>query len=164
VENTASTVVVRKRMKRMDNIRDAAMGFEAVKVSMSQDRNGIILRLNVHPNDCPPELHTDWVGTRYMVAMVRLNDEEEPETREEFQRVERLIASAGLLCRNPEFGEYLHDCGLIEDIDPFKIESAAVAAVRKYCGIESRSEFRSNPDARSKFEKLREDFRQWKKN
>jgi hypothetical protein len=32
----------------MSNIRDAAMGFEAVKVSMSQDRNGIILRLNVH--------------------------------------------------------------------------------------------------------------------
>lgn len=57
MENTASTVVlkekrIRKRTK-MDNVRDAAMNFEAVKVSMSQDRNGIILRLNVHPNDCP---------------------------------------------------------------------------------------------------------------
>jgi hypothetical protein len=89
----------------MTNIRDAAMGFEAVKISMSQDRNGIVLRLNIHPNDCPPELHTDWVGTRYMVAMVRLNDHDEPETREEQQRIERMIASAGLLCRNAEFGE-----------------------------------------------------------
>ena len=35
----------------MNEIRNAAMNFEAVKVSMSQDRNGIILRLNVHPND-----------------------------------------------------------------------------------------------------------------
>jgi len=148
----------------MSSIRDAAMGFEAVKVSMSQDRNGIILRLNVHPNDCPQELHTDWVGTRYMVAMVRLNDQDEPETREEHQRIERLIASAGLLCRNPEFGEYLWSCGLMDEEDPFKIEDAAVKAVRKYCGITSRSEFRDNPDARSKFETLREDFRQWKKN
>ena len=147
----------------MSNIRDAAMGFEAVKVSMSQDRNGIILRLNVHPNDCPSELHTDWVGTRYMVAMVRLNETDEVETREEYQHIERLIASAGLLCRNPEFGGYLHGVGLIDEVDPFKIENAAVEAVRKYCGITSRSEFRDNPDARSKFEKLREDFTEWKK-
>jgi hypothetical protein len=147
----------------MSNIREAAMGFEAVKVSMSQDRNGIILRLNVHPNDCPSELHTDWVGTRYMVAMVRLNETDEIETREEHQYIERLIASAGLLCRNLQFGEYLHGVGLVDDIDPFKIENAAVEAVRKYCGIKSRSEFRDKPDARDKFEKLREDFKSWKK-
>lgn len=138
------------------------MGFEAVKVSMSQDRNGIILRLNVHPNDCPPELHTDWVGTRYMVAMVRLNDQDEPETREEQQRIERLIASAGLLCRNAEFGAYLVGAGLIEELDPYNSEQAAIKAVREYCGISSRTEFRDNPEARSRFEELREDFRLWK--
>lgn len=146
----------------MTSIRNAAMGFEAVKVSMSQDRNGIVLRLNVHPNDCPPELHTDWVGTRYMVAMVRLNDHDEPETREEQQRIERLIASAGLLCRNAEFGEYLSDVGLINETDPFKLEGACVAALRSYCGISSRTEFRDNVEARRKFEELREDFRVWK--
>jgi len=146
----------------MDDVREAAVGFEAVKVSMSQDRNGIILRLNVHPNDCPPELHTDWVGTRYMVAMVRLNDSDEPETREEQRRIERLIASAGLLCRNAEFGQYLNEIGLIEEVDPFKIEAAAVEAVRQHCGIKSRSEFRDNVDARNRFEELREDFRVWK--
>jgi hypothetical protein len=66
-----------------DDIRQNALSFEAVKVSMNQDKNGIILRLNVHPNDCPKELHTDWVGTRYMVAMVKLNDEDMPDTRED---------------------------------------------------------------------------------
>jgi hypothetical protein len=146
----------------MSSIRDAAMGFEAVKVSMSQDRNGIVLRLNIHPNDCPPEMHTDWVGTRYMVAMVRLNDQDEPETREEQQRIERLIASAGLLCRNAEFGEFLIATGLINGHDPHNIEAAAISAVRDYCGIASRTEFRDNPEARSKFEELREDFRVWK--
>jgi hypothetical protein len=74
-----------------DDIRQNALSFEAVKVSMNQDKNGIILRLNVHPNDCPKELHTDWVGTRYMVAMVRLNDEDMPDTREDQVIIERLI-------------------------------------------------------------------------
>ena len=147
----------------MNDIKDAAIGFEAVKVSMSQDKNGIMLRLNVHPNDCPQELHTDWVGTRYMVGMVRLNDQDEPEPREEHQNVERLIASAGLLCSNAEFGKYLHEAGLVEDTDPFRIEAASVDAIRKHCGIKSRSDFRDNPDARSKFERLREEFKQWKK-
>ncbi len=147
----------------MDNIRDAAMNFEAVKVSMSQDRNGIILRLNVHPNDCPPELHTDWVGTRYVVAMVRLNDQDEPETREEHQHIERLIASAGLLCRNPEFGKYMNDVGYINESDPVKLEGAVTKAVREHCNIQSRSEFRDSPEARKKFEQLREDFKVWKK-
>ena len=147
----------------MNDIKDAAIGFEAVKVSMSQDRNGIMLRLNVHPNDCPQELHTDWVGTRYMVAMVKLNDQDEPEPREEHKNVERLIASAGLLCRNEEFIKYLQEAGLVEDTDPFKIEAASVSAIRKHCGIKSRSDFRDNPDARSKFERLREEFKQWKK-
>ena len=124
----------------MDNIRDAAMNFEAVKVSMSQDRNGIILRLNVHPNDCPPELHTDWVGTRYVVAMVRLNDQDEPETREEHQHIERLIASAGLLCRNAEFGKYVNDVGYINENDPVNLERAVTQAVREHCNIQSRSE------------------------
>jgi len=138
------------------NIRDAAIGFEAVKVSMSQDKNGIILRLNVHPNDCPPELHTDWVGTRYMVGMVRLNDQDEPETREEQRRVERLIASAGLICRNDEFWKYLRELGY-----EATSETEAAEVIRDICSIRSRSEFRDNIVARDKFEQLREGFREW---
>ena len=109
----------------MSSIKDAAIGFEAVKVSMSQDKNGIMLRLNVHPNDCPQELHTDWVGTRYMVAMVRLNDQDEPEPREEAVNVERLIASAGLLCRNDDFHDYLYSMGMTEKTDVFNQEKEA---------------------------------------
>ena len=35
----------------MTEVRDAAVNFEAVKISMSQDRNGITLRLSLHPNE-----------------------------------------------------------------------------------------------------------------
>ena len=91
----------------MSEVRDNAMNFEAVKISMSQNKEGVILRLAVHPNDCPSNLHTDWVGSRYVVAMVKLNDQDGIETRQQEQAIQRLISSCGLLCRDPDFQDYL---------------------------------------------------------
>ena len=59
------------------------VSFEAVKTSMMQDKNGTNIRLTIHPNDVPAELHKDWVGSRYMVVMVKLNDDDTPDTRED---------------------------------------------------------------------------------
>lgn len=144
-------------------IRDIAMHFEAVKVSMSQDKNGIILRLNVHPNDCPKELHTDWVGTRYVVAMVKLQEDDTPDDRG-YVAVQRLVASAGLLCRNEDFFAFLVECGMaMPTVDAAEMESQSADAIRTMCGIKSRSEFRDNEAARLKFEALRNDFRNWKR-
>jgi len=55
------------------------INFEAVKTSMMQDKNGTNIRLTIHPNDVPAELHKDWVGSRYMVVMVKLNDDDTPD-------------------------------------------------------------------------------------
>ena len=57
------------------------VSFEAVKTSMMQDKNGTNIRLTIHPNDVPPDLHKDWVGSRYMVVMVKLNEDGTPDTR-----------------------------------------------------------------------------------
>ena len=84
--------------------KEAAFHFEAVKTSMSQSKAGTILRLAIHPNEVPANLHTDWVGSRYMVAMVKLNEQDEPEISVEQREVDKLIASAGMLCRNSSFG------------------------------------------------------------
>lgn len=144
-------------------VRDIAMNFEAVKVSMSQDKNGIILRLNVHPNDCPKELHTDWVGTRYVVAMVKLNDDDTADDRG-YVAVQRLVASAGMLCRNEDFFAFLVVCGMATwTSDAGEMESQCAEAIRLICGIKSRGEFRDNETARKKFEALRDDFRKWKR-
>ena len=40
----------------MDNIKDAAVHFEAVKTSMSQSKLALYLRLAMHPNEVPPSL------------------------------------------------------------------------------------------------------------
>ena len=57
------------------------VSFEAVKTSMMQDKNGTNIRLTIHPNDVPPQLHKDWVGSRYMVVMVKLNEDGTPDER-----------------------------------------------------------------------------------
>ena len=64
--------------KKMPNI-----SFEAVKTPMMQDKNGTNIKLTIHPNDVPQDLHKDWVGSRYMVVMVKLNEDGTPDEREE---------------------------------------------------------------------------------
>ena len=62
--------------KKVSNV-----SFEAVKTSMMQDKNGTNIRLTIHPNDVPQDLHKDWVGSRYMVVMVKLNEDGTPDER-----------------------------------------------------------------------------------
>jgi len=146
------------------DIKNTAMGFEAVKVSMSQNRDGIILRLSVHPNDCPPELHTDWVGSRYMVGMQKIDDFEQPDVRADQKRIEKMVSSAGLLCRNESFWEFLEQTQMDAWDGKATVdnEEDAVAIVYHICGIKSRKELRSNDFARQWFEQLRKDFIAWK--
>jgi len=59
------------------------VSFEAVKTSMMQDKNGTNIRLTIHPNDVPQDLHKDWIGSRYMVVMVKLNEDGTPDERKE---------------------------------------------------------------------------------
>ena len=139
----------------MNEVRDAAVNFEAVKISMSQDRNGITLRLSLHPNECPPSLHTDWVGSRYMVAMVKLNDQEEPVVPKQEREIKKMISSAGMLCRNEDFGIFIG----AED----NTEESIANIMRAKLEIHSRTDLRNNSEAREKFKKITEEFERWKK-
>ena len=139
----------------MSEVRDAAVNFEAVKICMSQDRNGITLRLSLHPNECPPSLHTDWVGSRYMVAMVKLNDQEEPVVPEQEREIKKMISSAGMLCRNEDFGVFIG----AED----NTEESIANTMRAKLEIQSRTDLRNNSEAREKFKNLTEGFERWKK-
>lgn len=149
----------------MVDVRDAAVNFEAVKTSMSQSKQGTILRLALHPNEVPPSLHTDWVGSRYMVAMVKLGDDDQPEISTEQRDTERLISSAGMLCRNVDFAHYIFEQGIIEDYDAVnddKREKQVAHGLRSYLGIPSRADMKTNSQAREKFKSLSEEFTRWK--
>jgi|TARA_A100001015_G_C14693805_1_gene595500 hypothetical protein len=148
----------------MTEIRDAAVHFEAVKTSMSQSKQGTILRLAIHPNEVPASLHTDWVGSRYMVAMVKLDDHDQPEISDEQRETERLIASAGMLCRNLDFAKFLFDADTLLGVpsDEAEREKRVAGALREVLGVESRSEMKNNSVARERFKTISEEFTRWK--
>jgi hypothetical protein len=138
----------------MSDIRDVAINFEAVKVSMNQDKNGLMLKLAIHPADAPQDLVVAPVGTRYMIAAVMLNEQDEPTKGIKKREADSVISIAGALCRNERFQQWLEDSGMADAVS----EKAAVQAVREFCGIKSRSEFSTNETARNKFNTLKEEF------
>lgn len=127
---------------------------EVVKIAMSQDRNGHILKLAIHPNDLPKDLVLDPLGSRYVMVLARLNDQDEVVTPKEKSDGEKAVDIAGLLCRNPRFMAWLTDRGYARD----DTESSAIAAIREFCSIKSRSELATSEDARRKFNELKSEF------
>jgi len=133
--------------------------FEGVKIAMKQDRTGYILTLNVHPDEVPEALLRDFVGARYQVVMVRLNSEEQPINREaEYSR--DAVRAAGILCRDPQFAQYLMDIGHIFELS----ESAVVAWLKEELDIQSRAELKENKQAAQKLQFVQQEYRLWKTN
>lgn len=136
-----------------------ALNFEAIKVALKQDKNGYVLTLSLHPDEIPEVLLRDWVGARYMVAMVRLNQDEQPMDRQEEFSGDRAVNRAAILCRNPEFWSFLQQDGSIFE----ESESEAAEWLRGHLGIRSRAELKTNMNARIELEKLEMRFSKWKK-
>ena len=127
---------------------------EVVKVAMTQDRNGHILKVAIHPSDLPKDLILDPLGSRYMMVLARLNDQDEVIQPKEKTDGEKAIDIAGLLCHNPRFINWMFDYGH----SPECTEDGAKDGVRHYCGVQSRREFRTNDEARRRFFALRDLF------
>lgn len=146
-------------MRALSNdVRDLAIAFEARKVSVNQNKDGIILRLSIHPDECPQEIWKDWVGTRYQVAMVKIGDDEQPTAHDDVIKVNKAIASAGMLCREPSFQEWLSSNGYGQKIAIEDSEQWAIATLRDILGIQSRSDMRTDRAALEMFLSLRQDY------
>lgn len=140
-----------------------AIWFEGVKVSMNQTKDGFMLRVSIHPNDVPTALVQDWVGTRYMVAMSRIGDDDQPEASDYTIRCNRAIQSAGMLCRNEAFHTFLVESGYApEEVGDIPPETVCADALRALLGVKSRSDMRTNKEALEAFETLRDDFAAWR--
>ena len=135
------------------------LNFEAIKVSLRQNKDGYVLTLNIHPDDIPEDLMRDFVGAHYQVVMVRLNGDNQPMDRQQEYAGDRAVRIAGLLCRDKAFWTYLVEHGEILDED----EDHATEWLRSELGIKSRTELKTNPDARAKLEVIHTGFDQWKK-
>ena len=134
-----------------------AIQFEGIKVALKQDKNGFMLTLSIHPDEIPQELVRDFVGARYGVAMVRIDDNQQPLDRRDFEG-SKYVKMSGMLAKNPTFWEYLEDEALVFE----KNEDAAVEWLRTYLNIQSRSELMTSPTARALFDKLMKEYTTWK--
>lgn len=141
----------------MSEYTDASINFEGVQVAMNKSKDGYILKLAIHPNDVPESLLRDLVGSRYMVAMVKLDDENKPVHPPERREQDRAVMSAGMLCRQPEFWKYLENVGASFSVSS---EKEAIDVVHGILGISSRAELKTNSKARGLWDDLARDFRQ----
>lgn len=132
--------------------------FEAVKVALKQDKTGYILTLCLHPDEIPEDLLRDFVGSRYGVVMVRINEHEEPLDREEEFGGAKAVRLAGILCKEPDFWEFLYDDLQIME----KNEKEASEWLRNYLNVTSRSEIKTNPEAQQLLDKINKDYLRWK--
>ena len=131
--------------------------FEAVKVALKQDKTGYVLTLSLHPDEIPEELLRDYVGARYQVVMVRLNGSEQPMDRQEEFEGDRAIRIAGLLCRDPKFWKFLFDDSQIFEED----EESCTDWLRDYLNVQSRSELKTNEEARKRLDKIYKEYKEW---
>jgi len=119
-----------------------ALQFEARKVALKQDRTGFVLTIAIHPDEVPEELMRDFVGARYGCAFVRIQDDESATP------YENRVKKAGMLCRNPDFQEFM----MCDN------ETDTAHMLCKRCGVGSRTELNGNVDAKYKFDLLLHEF------
>lgn len=129
----------------------SALQFEAVKLALKQDATGYIMTIKIHPDEVPEELLRDFVGSRYGVAMVRINDDESP------MMVKNRVQKAGMLCRNNWFHKFLQENYEVGKAN----EAVATRFIHDICGIKSRTELNGNAEAQAAFDKVCQEYEDW---
>ena len=138
----------------VSDVKKATLSFEARKIAVVQDKNGIVLKIAIHPNECPPDLFLTPLGTRYMVAIAEIGDDEQPVPGRVKKEHDDLIARAGMLPRNERFRMWMVKCGLAKE----NTEEAVIEGLRENIGVKSRADLANNPEARVLFQELCNEF------
>lgn len=133
--------------------------FEAIKSSLRQTKDGYSLTLAVHPDDLPDDLMRDFVGSRYMVVMVRIGDDEMPVNRQLSFPGDHAVKVAGMLCRDPDFWLWLEEKLSLS----VSSENECAEWLADYLNIQSRKELKDKPEIREVFNKLKREFDTWKR-
>ena len=134
--------------------------FEAIKTALKQTKDGYGLSLAVHPEDLPEDLMRDFVGSRYMVVMVRIGDNEQPVNRELEFPGDHAVKMAGMMCRDAEFWKWIK----LKTGADVTSEKGCAQWLSEFLNIQSRKELKENQEVREVFNKYRKEFETWKRN
>lgn len=158
--------------------RKMAIDCEMLKVAYRQSKDGIVVSFLIHPQHVPDGLAVAALGTRYIVALVEIGDDETPRppkqkevdakprpdsfcpsqggARRSFHEM-TLAEQAGMLSADPAFIKFLETerCGSVTD------STSAAVYVRALCGIKSRSELKAGGEPAQRWTNLVSDYRAW---
>jgi len=126
--------------------------FEAIKIALKQDRTGYVLTLGLHPDEIPEDLLRDFVGSRYGVAMVRINDDETPVFIPDPR-----VKKAGMLERDKQFWKWLRE----ENSLTVNSSDECVFAMYNILMIQSRAELNHDKEAQERFDSMMLDYENW---
>lgn len=148
-----------------------ALHCEAKKHAYRQTQDGVVVSFVLHPQEVPDGLAIAALGTRYMIALVEIGDDEFPVEKPRVAQLtappekERMTwqelqpsAQAAIRCNEPVFWAFLREdySQQVNDADE------AATAVRKLCDVNTRAAFNTNSRARAKWENLDQSFGAWK--
>lgn len=155
-----------------------SLQFEAVKVRMSQTKEGHVFTMAIHPNDTPEELMRHPVGSRYQAVLVRLNDDDTPAdqglptgnkatavgqvasggateiSRAEKTPQQKAVARCAILCEDPAFMDWL--CRREKIARPTGRASAEIVRTTLQC--QSRRDIAADPNVFDRWLKLVGDY------
>lgn len=137
------------------------IAFEAIKMKWHQDKDGYILTLRVHPQDVKETVAMAPIGQQWVLALLdKPGPESQPHAAASLpgkapdevgkSGIHPLVQKAGILAKSEPFRQWVINTAAIGNQhwdDP-------VAYIRAECGIQSRKELATNPEAAAKFEKL----------
>jgi len=126
------------------DIQDSALTFEAVKTHIRQSKEGVVIGFAINPVECPADLYTIPVGSRFYCSIVQISDDETPVEPIRKARGRKAVDMACMLCRDDRFQAWL-----------YKKNYGLMVA----CGISHRSELANNDRARDEFFSLVDEFR-----
>lgn len=142
--------------------------FEARKHAIRQTADGWVVSFIIHPNDITPEFATAPLGTRYMVGFAEISDDEKPVTPVQPKHTnpdaaaryaslsapEKAVQRAGMLGDDPRFQAWV-----INRVGRKLNASECAAYIRHECGVRSRSEIATDPEALRAFIALETAYR-----
>lgn len=153
------------------NVRAQAISCTVKKTSYRQSKDGLVVSFLIHHAEMPPSLATAELGTPYLMALVEVDDNDQPKKpAPEFMPDEpikprvrvaadkRLAQRAGILCADPVFQRFLTEEQLIAQPS----ETLATVAVRQFCEVESRAELLPNTPAAERWDSLYGKFVAWR--
>lgn len=147
-----------------------AVHCEARKVAYRQSREGLVVSFVIHPNDMPDALAVAPLGTRYMLGLCEIGDDEQPVAREKPAPSKSEVAKAKYAASAPMGQALTRACLLADDLRfqqwvagstlcPASKDDAESYVRIVCCGGRSRGLIAEDPECYQRYIKLETEFK-----